>query len=281
MTATRRRLLLAVYILAAALVFLYLGFPSQSLRRYAADRLSAALPGLEVAVGDVRPSLPAGVVLRDVRIRRGETAIAAVERLAIQPDLLALLQTRKGYAFSGSAGGGTISGKAEIDSAATPPKTRMSARIEGVLLQQLPELRGPYGSRLNGRLEGSFSMSDSGPLTGTVSVREAVIELAAPLFGQKEFSFRTADADISVQGRNLVLRSIRLRGSELDAEASGTIALGQTPGDGALSLSGRLTPHHGFLARAEAGLPPGLLRRRAAIPFRVSGPLEAPAFSLN
>jgi hypothetical protein len=35
------------------------------------------------------------------------------------------------------------------------------------------------------------------------------------------------------------------------------------------------------MAKAEGSLPAGLLRRRAAIPFRVSGPLDAPGFSLN
>jgi hypothetical protein len=84
-----------------------------------------------------------------------------------------------------------------------------------------------------------------------------------------------------MQNRSLLLRNGRLKGNELDAEIAGSIALDRPPGANALNLSGRVTPHHAFLARAEGSIPAGLLRRRAGIPFRISGPLDAPGFSLN
>jgi hypothetical protein len=107
------------------------------------------------------------------------------------------------------------------------------------------------------------------------------VELASPVFDQSSFTFRTVEADITLQNRNLLLRNGRLRGNELDAEISGTVGLNQPQGAGALNLSGRVTPHAAFMAKAEGSLPANLLRRRAAIPFRVSGSLEAPGFSLN
>ena len=68
----------------------------------------------------------------------------------------------------------------------------------------------------------------------------------------------------------------------MDAEVSGTIVAGPAAGRaGRVNLSGRVTPHPAFLAKTEGSLPPSLLRRRTAIPFRVSGPLDAPGFSLN
>jgi len=65
-----RRALTAAYLVLATVVFLVLGFPSEALRAYATRRLSAALPGLGVTVGDVRLSLPAGIaVLRGPEFR--------------------------------------------------------------------------------------------------------------------------------------------------------------------------------------------------------------------
>jgi type II secretion system protein N len=157
----------------------------------------------------------------------------------------------------------------------------MNARIGGIQLQQIPGLRGLYGSSLSGSLDGNLSANEAGTLTGKLTITDGQIELAAPILDQSRFTFRTVDADLTMQNRSLLLRNGRLKGNELDAEIAGSIALDRPPGANALNLSGRVTPHHAFLARAEGSIPAGLLRRRAGIPFRISGPLDAPGFSLN
>jgi type II secretion system protein N len=281
MTATTRRLLMALYIIAVALALLYLRFPSEALRTFVAHRLSGSLPGMSIAVEDVRPSLPAAVVLHGVRISSEGQTLAVIDRLRINPDLLSLLQDKSNYELSGAFGGGEITGTAEVDSASPVPKISASAQVNGVLLQQLAGLRGLYGSKLSGRLDGNITVSPTGTLTGKFTVTEAKVELAAPVFNQKDFTFKTFDAVIALQNRNVTLRNGRLRGNEVDAEVSGTIALAQPQGSNAMNLMGRLNPHPAFLARAEAGLPPNLLRRRTGIPFKVSGPLDSPGFSLN
>jgi type II secretion system protein N len=281
MTATTRRALLALYIVLTSLVLLYVRFPSQALSGYVAFLMNASLPGLSVAVGDVRPSLTAGIVVHGIRISREDQTLVVIDRLRIQPELLSMLGSRTGFELSGSAGGGELTGRAEIDSTGPSPKTSGNARITGVSLQDLAGLRGPYGSKLSGRLDGNFSVSGTGALSGKFTVTDWKVELAAPVFDQKDFNFRTADADFTLQNQNFQLRNCRLKGNELDAEISGTIVLGQPQGADALNLRGRLTPHPAFMSRAEASIPPNLLRRRGGVPFRVSGPLEAPGFSLN
>jgi type II secretion system protein N len=281
MTTALQRALLALYIAAAAAVFLYTGFPSEALRAHVGQRMSAALPGLSVAIGDVRPTVTAGLQLKDVRIAHAQKPVAALGQLRIQPDLLSLFRPRTAYSFRGSLAGGEITGQAEVDPGVPAPKVSLNARIGGILIEQVDGLRGLYGSRLSGRLDGNLNTTEAGALTGKFTITEGQVELASPLLAQSRFTFRTVDADLTLQNRSLLLRSSRLRGNELDADLSGTIALDQPQAPDALSLSGRVTPHHAFLARAEGGIPQGLLRRRTAIPFRISGPLDAPGFALN
>jgi type II secretion system protein N len=281
MTPALRRTLLAIYIVIAAGVFLYIGFPSEALRTYASQRLSAGLPGLSVTIGAVRPSWTAGLVLREVHISHAQIFVAGLDRVHIRPDLLSLFQTRTAYAFSGALAGGEISGRAEVDAAGPTPKIVLNARISGVLIQELDGLRGLYGSRLSGRLDGSLNTAETGAVNGKFTIAEAQVELAAPVFAQSRFTFRTVDADLTLQDRSLQVRNGRLKGNELDADVSGSIALDQPQAAGAMNLAGRVTPHHAFLTRAEGSIPSGLLRRRAAIPFRISGPLDAPGVSLN
>jgi type II secretion system protein N len=281
MTPMFRTVLLILYIGVAAAVFLYVGFPSEALRAHISHRLSAGLPGLSVVIGAARPTLTAGLQLKDVRIAYGQAPIVAFDRVRIQPDLLSLFQDRTGYAFTGTLGGGEISGRAEVEDAEPAPKIRMNARIDGILIQQVDRLRNLYGSRLSGRLDGNLHTTEAGALNGKLTITEGQIELASPLLAQSRFTFRTVDADLTLQNRRLQLRSGRLKGNELDADMSGTISLDQPQIASAVNLAGRVTPHHALLSRADGSIPPALLRRRAAIPFRISGPLDAPGFSLN
>jgi len=281
MTTKIRIALLILYIGAAAAVFLYVGFPSEALHRHVSHRLSASLPGLSVEIGAVRPTLTAGLDLQDVRITYAQNPAAAFERVRIQPDLLSLFLARTGYSFTGSLGGGQIAGRAEVDSTGPASKISLDARIDGILIQQVDRLRSLYGSRLSGRLDGHLHTTEAGALNGKLTITEGQIDLASPLLAQSRFTFRTVDADLTLQNRNLLLRSGRLKGNELDADVSGTIALDPPQAASAMNLTGRVTPHHAFLSRAEGSIPQGLLRRRAGIPFRISGPLDAPGFSLN
>lgn len=281
MSTRVRRMLLILYIAGVAAVFLYLGFPSEALRSHVSHLVSANLPGFSVAIAAVRPTLTAGLELRDVRVDYAQSPVAAFERVHLRPELLSLFQGRTAYAFNGILGGGEISGRAEVDSARPGSKISMTARIDGILIQQVDRLRSLYGSRLSGRLDGQLNTTEAGALSGKLTVTDGQIELAEPLLSQSRFTFRTVTADLSLQHRRLVLRSGRLKGSELDADVSGTISLDQPRAASAVNLNGRVTPHHALLSRVEGSIAPGLLRRRAGIPFRISGPLDAPGFSLN
>lgn len=281
MTSQRRNVLLILYIVGAAAVFLYVGFPSEALRAHLSHRLGSGLPGLSVVIGTVRPTWTAGVELKDVRISYAQNPVAAFDRVHIRPDPLSLFQARTGYSFTGLLGGGEISGRAEVDSGGPAPKISMNARIDGILIQQVDRLRSLYGSRLSGRLDGHLNTTETGALAGKFTITDGQIELASPLLAQSRFTFRTVDADLTFQNRSLMLRNGRLKGNELDADVSGTIALDPPQAASAMNLTGRVTPHHAFLSRAEGSIPQGLLRRRAGIPFRISGPLDAPGFSLN
>jgi type II secretion system protein N len=281
MTTRIRNTLLILYIAVVAAVFLYLEFPSEALRSHVSHRLSANLPGLSVAIAAVRPSLTAGLELRDVRIDYAQSPLAAFERVHIRPELLSLFKDHTAYAFTGMLGGGEIAGRAEVDSALPGSKISMTARIDGILIQHVDRLRSLYGSRLSGRLDGHLNTTEAGALNGKLTITDGQIELAEPLLSQNRFTFRTVTADLTLQNRRLVLRSGRLKGNELDADVSGTISLDQPQAASAVNLNGRVTPHHALLSRVEGSIAPGLLRRRAGIPFRISGPLDAPGFSLN
>jgi type II secretion system protein N len=281
MSIRSRRLLIGLYLLSAALVFLYIGFPSEALRAHVAHSLNAALPGLSVSIGDMRPALPAGIVLNGVRVYQANVPLAVIDPLRIHPDLFSLWQAKTRYDFDGTVGDGQIAGTAEIDTAGGRKRVSLNARLAGVLLQNLPATQSLFGNKLAGRLDATLGGSDAGTLTGKLAVSEGRVELATPLFDQNGFSFRTVEADLSLQNRTVMVRNGRMKGNDMDAEVSGTIALDVAQGKNALNLSGRVTPHPAFLAKVEGSLPATLLRRRTGISFKVNGALNAPGLSFN
>jgi type II secretion system protein N len=281
MTTRNRRLLIGLYLLSAALVFLYTGFPSEALRAHVTHSLSARLPELSVAIGDMRLALPAGIALNGVRVYHANVPLAVIDQLRIHPNLFSLWQAKTHYDFDGTVGDGQIAGTAATETAGDRKRVSLNARLAGVLLQKLPATQSLFGNKLAGRLDGTLGVNDAGTLTGKLSVSEGRVELATPIFDQNVFSFRTAEADLSLQNRTVLVRNGRMKGTDLDAEISGTIALDTAQGKNALNLSGRVSPHPAFLAKVEGSLPPTLLRRRAGISFKVSGALNSPWFSLN
>ena len=281
MTTRNRRMLMGLYLLSAALVFLYIGFPSEALRAHVTHSLSAGLPGLSVSIEDMRPALPAGIVLKGVRVYHANVPLAVIDQLRIHPDLFSLWQAKTHYDFDGTVGDGQIAGTAEIDTAGGRKRVSLNARLAGVLLQKLPATQSLFGNKLAGRLDLTLGVNDAGTLTGKLAVSEGRVELATPLFDQNVFSFRTAEADLSLQNRTVMVRNGRMKGNDMDAEVSGTIALDVAEGKNALNLSGRVTPHPAFLAKVEGSLPPTLLRRRTGISFKVNGALNSPGLSFN
>ncbi|MCU0561550.1 MAG: type II secretion system protein GspN [Desulfobacterales bacterium] len=282
MSVAARRIWVWAYLIGVLLACLAIGFPTDALRAHVAHRLSAGLPGVSVSIEGIRPALPPGAELQGVGVYRAGAPLLMLERLRVTPELLSLIGEATLYRFQGSVAGGEISGSAQGQAAKEQRgAVRMQAQWSGVLLQRLPALQGIHGSRVSGRMEGSLALSDQGSLTGKLRVVDSQVELARPLFDHKNFNFRSFDADLSLQNRTIVVRNGRLRGNEMDAELSGTVLLDPPAGSAALNISGRVTPHHAFMARLEGSLPAGLMRRRTAIPFKISGPLDSPALSFN
>ncbi len=280
MTPAIKRFLFAAYVVAVTLALLWICFPSEAVRVHAAARLVEALPGLSVEIRAARPSLPPGILLQDLRISYADKPVAVIEQIRIVPEWFSLLDEQPVFAFTGSAADGGISGSGSLADAGAGQKANLNARIEGVQLARLPAFQNIFSSRVSGRLEGLLT-GDPGGLRGKITVSDLQLDLAAPVFDLKTLAFRTLEAEIALQSKRLVLRSCRLRGNEMDAEVTGTIVLDALAGKNGLNLNGRVTPHHGFMAKMEGSLPPNFLRRRGGLSFRVSGSLQSPGFALN
>ncbi|MBT8331253.1 MAG: type II secretion system protein GspN, partial [Deltaproteobacteria bacterium] len=104
----------AVYILGAALVFLYILFPSELLKEYLANRIHQAHPDLTVEIGRLKLEFPKALRLYDVNVYHSGWAIADLENLKISPNIVSLFLETTYISFQGNGYGGNFKGDMNI-----------------------------------------------------------------------------------------------------------------------------------------------------------------------
>ncbi len=268
----RSRLLWAVYVATATAACLVIAFPGRELASYAAARLRADLPGLEVSLAAVRPTFPPGIALEGLQLAAGDRPLARFERLEVRPEWMTLFGSRTTWRFTARMGAGTLHGRTQAPAAP-------NGAFDGIRLEEIPALGNLAVGRMAGRLDGRFGPTEAGGLGVSLRLADGRLETAVPLLRQERFLFPSGTAELTWQAGLLLVRNGRIRGNEVDLELSGSIRLGPAAGEGTVDLSGRILPHAGFVSRAGEDFPAALLRRRGGIPFRVSGPFSAPEIS--
>jgi type II secretion system protein N len=285
---SRRTLAYAAYFIGITVFFLYYLFPSEAVKDYVAYRLGRVSPGFDISFENVSPVMPPGIKLHDVGISRDNQALIDLESVKITPGLLSLFSDRKTARFRGLVHAGTVEGKVEINNRNDQHTEKIEGRISGVRVQAIPALKYLTPHNISGNLGGDFLISRTGPggsMSSQLTLSECRIVFDQPVIGQPSLAFKNVAADLVLERGRLVIKKCSARGSDLNADITGTIDLINTGRRNALSLNGSVTPHHAFLAKIESSIPANLLRQKTAgnqtISFRVGGTVETPEFSLN
>ena len=112
---TKNRVFLGLYIIGLLAFFLYLGFPSDSIKTYVVSQLSGLSPQIEVTIERIAPALPPGIRLYNVDLYHQEHVWGRFENVKIIPHLFSLFGSNKAFSFMANAYTGEIKGKAEIE----------------------------------------------------------------------------------------------------------------------------------------------------------------------
>lgn len=262
------------------LLFLLITFPHDLVVRHWTQELEADW-GWQVRYGEVRLRPWYGYRLSDARLiapgKDSEPWVAANE-VVLSPSWLALVgQGAFPLGFSGSAYNGEVSGSVDRDGA-------LDLEWSGVHLTEYPRLTRLVEGNWSGELSGEIHLTGKGDLKslegrGKVGLKNgALTQGKAQGFTVPDLHFASGDSEFELKAGRLDVRSLKLSGSEIDAELHGQIFLvsaGSTPlVNGTLSLK----PIPG----APAGLEPllMLLNHNQRSPsgtysFSLYGPLNA------
>lgn len=275
----------AVYIIGAALLFLYVLFPSELAEQYLANMIRQMHPNLTMEIGRLKLGFPPAVKLYDVSIYHSGRNIADLENVKISPHLLSLFLATTHISFKGSGYGGNFKGDVDIIKKADDREIVIDADLAGIQVNQLEALQAFTTHRLSGILDGTVTLTTQVPqqaLTGDLILTDGKIELSPPWLAQRELTFDSIEAQLIFNGHSLTIEHCELIGNQLDGEVAGSIRLSNHSSSKILDLTGNVRPHAELLARLGNQVPKLLENKNVqtqGVPFKIKGPLEAPTYS--
>ena len=288
MRLSKKTLTYTAYFIGVTVFFLYYLFPSDAVKNYVANRINRAVPGIDVTVDRVSPALPPGIKLHDIDIAHGSRALMNIDSVKVIPELLSLFSSKKTARFKGRVNAGDVNGWVQADNHDGRHTEKIEGTLSGIQVQNIPALEHVIAHKISGSLDGDFKIERTGPnqsMIGKFVLSDSRIDFDQPIFDQSSLGFKNIDADLSLNKGTLFIKGCRARGTQLDADISGSIALNRSGRGRALNLKGSVTAHPGLLARLGNSIPAALLQQKragkTAIAFSIRGTVESPEFRLD
>ena len=276
------------YVIAALAVFIYLLFPSQEIKQYIVRQAAALDPEVSVELEKVDLSLPPGLQLSNLKLFYKGSAAFDSSRVKLTPRYVSLFTPAKGFNVKGKAYNGELNGRASVESASNSKYTANLA-FDEIELAKIAILSEMVPHQVSGIADGKVVYSsDSGGFgegNARLMIKQCRVELGAPIFGFTELSVGTLKATLELKGRQADVKEITIDGRQVSGNASGEIRLRQPLSESRIQLSGVIKPRPSFIKELGKVVPSQLLSGgnfvRNGVPFRISGSVERPNFSLR
>jgi type II secretion system protein N len=269
-------------------LFLYLLFPAAEVREYIVRRAEALDSSVSVRLGDVGPHLPPGLKLSELAVRYKDRPVFASSRLNVVPRYLSLFSRQKAFRLAGTAYGGALEGRAAIGGGEKPVYS-IDLDFRSVPIGETAALKSLVPHQVEGTGEGrirySAKQGEFGNGSANITIRDSSVRFDDPIFGFSDLSTGTVQAVVELSGRAAEVTKLSIKGREFTGNANGTLELRRPLAKSRLKLDGTLRLRPSMIKKLGRQVPPQLLSIGdfvdKGIPFRISGTIERPAFSLR
>ena len=288
MSRSKTILLYAGVALTALAVFLYLRFPADLLKELISTQVSQAAPGVSIDIENLSPKFPTGVVLTNIDLMYQNQNIFKAEEAKIAARLATLVSDQKSFGYNCLTSGGAIRGRAIFRVDDNGSGIDLSARFKSVQLKDIPAIKVFSGYDVAGILDGSVNINgfdQSSSSQAAFNISECTLGLIQPLFGLEKLNFQLIEIELDMRGQRVIIKKCDLNGDEVDGRITGSLTVRKPYGQTRLNLSGVLKPQPDFSAKLSKMIPVALLSgtniQRKGIPFKISGTIDSPGYSLR
>lgn len=288
MSRSKTILLYVGVALTATVFFLYLRFPTDLIKDLIGAQVSRSMPGLNLDIEILTPSFPAGVNLENIDISYQNKPAFRAEEVKISGRTGSLIRPQKEINYKLETSGGRISGKASFNSNLRRGGANVDADFRNIQLNKIPAIKAFSGYNVSGILDGKVKVDGSvrsGTGQANFTISQCTIKLPQPFFGVEQLNFQLIDALLTMEGQRVIVKKCDLNGEEVDGRIRGSMIVKQPYGQTQLNLSGVLKPQPTFSAKLSKMVPMALFSgtniQRKGIPFKLTGTIDRPGFSLR
>ena len=286
MIMSKKTFLYVLFALAAALVFLYLRFPSQTARDLIVTRIAQAQPGLQVTADGAYPVFPPGIRLAPLGLAYDDIPIVRMAYLKIVPGLISLFRQQKEMHFSGPIGSGSLKGRADMVFDERQPKINVAMTLARVPVESMEFLNLWPQYKLLGEMNSQIDFDNRKGADGSTAVNmdisPARIVFNTPLLGIEQMDFNQILAEMTVTPRMLQITRCEALGAQIEGKITGSIVFREPLQNSRITLSCVLKPQPAFAAEHKSDMLGTLLGSESAqkrgVVFRISGTLGNPSY---
>ena len=278
-----------VFFFAALLFFLYMRFPSETVKTRITESLAQYQPDVGILTQTVSPSFPPGLTLKPLYVQYEDRPVLSADAFRITPDLFSLFGNNKSVSFFAPLGNGELHGRAIFDQDAKRPQTTATVSLKTVsldafdVLKQLPAFH-PSGD-LTAHVDYDSRQGAGGSAKINLDITPARITFEPPIMGLEQLEFSSIQADMTLTPRMLQIRRCEGSGPHMEARISGSMIFREPMASSRVNLSCTLKPQPAFIADHKSDMIGGLLGSESAqkrgIILRISGTLENPAYTIR
>ena len=282
-------LIYALYTLFAAVVFLYLLFPSDPVREILIEQLAKTQPDLNIQIETIRPTIPPGLRFQPLSVGFAGKPFINSKKVNVRPHLLSLMRDIKIISFSGPLGSGRFDGRAELEQTLKRSQKIIDVNLTEVPLEAIAFFKqwqefAPYGS-IDGQITYDSIKGGKGRVDAEISITPLRIVIDPPIMGMGALEFTELQAEFSATQRQLTINRCEAYGPQVEARISGFIALRQPIGDSRPTLSLTVKPQPDFTAEHKNDMIGGLLSsskaQKRGLVFQISGTLDNPSYVIR
>jgi len=285
----KKKLAYTGYIIIVTALCLYLLFPADDVTSYINYKINAISPNVKWTLQGLKPVFPPGVTLDALEASRGEKQIVRLEKVKLSPSLFSLLTKDKTMRVTCDICDGGLDATVAFSGITLSPKIEVHGTFDGVQISQMPALKEIKLFQTSGIAAGTVAFSNkedpAGKGNAQIKIAESGIQFTPALFGIGQVTFKSVDADMALAGQELTLKRLDIDSREVSGKATGSLTLMRPVEKSQVNITGEVTPHPGIIKQLGDQFPVALMEgmktKTGGIPFRLSGSLDQPSFSLK
>lgn len=286
MKRSKKIFLYTFYTLMALLLFIYMRFPSQTMRDLIVAKVEMAEPELQITAEGAYPVFPPGLKLEPFALAYGDIPIIRMAHLKVVPGLISMFRRNKEMDFNGPVASGSLKGNARIELDERRPKINVVMNLARVPVEELSLLGMWPEYKLAGEMNTHILYDSLKGAGGTTSVNAditpAKIVLSEPLMGIEELEFSQVVAEMTVTPRMLQIARCELSGNQIEGKITGSIIFRQPIQNSRITLSCTLKPQPAFVAEHRDDMIGGFFgtetAQRRGVILRISGTVGNPSY---